>query len=253
MILYPAIDIRGGRAVRLAQGDYDRETALRRRSASTPRSAGPGGGAAFLHVVDLDGARDGRAARTSTHVRRIAAAVGLPGPGRRRAARRGVGRGRARAGAERVVIGTAALRDPEFLEAMLAEHGDRVVVSVDARGGEVALAGWTESSEAEVAEAVGRARRPRRRRASSSRRSRSTGRWRARGSRSSRAVAAATRRRRSSTPAVSATSPTCGRSPPAGARRTSSGVIVGRALYEGRFTVAEAKQALAKRDLRRRE
>ena len=58
------------------------------------------------------------------------------------------------AGAERVVIGTAALRDPRFLDEALAAHGDRVVVSVDARDGKVSLAGWTESSDLDVAVAV---------------------------------------------------------------------------------------------------
>jgi phosphoribosylformimino-5-aminoimidazole carboxamide ribotide isomerase len=59
-----------------------------------------------------------------------------------------------RAGAEHVVIGTAAMRDPEFLDAMLKAHGERVVVSVDARDGKVSLAGWTETSDVEAADAV---------------------------------------------------------------------------------------------------
>jgi phosphoribosylformimino-5-aminoimidazole carboxamide ribotide isomerase len=59
-----------------------------------------------------------------------------------------------RAGVEHVVIGTAALRDPEFLDAMLKEHGERIVVSVDARDGKVSLAGWTETSDVEAADAV---------------------------------------------------------------------------------------------------
>ncbi len=144
MILYPAIDIRGGHAVRLTQGDYDRETAYD----ADPLDAAKRwvkGGAEWLHVVDLDGARSG-ASENLEHVRRIASLdvrVQLGG-GLRDAD--SVGRA-LDAGAERVVIGTAALRDPEFLERMLDEHGQRIVVGVDARGGMAATQGWTEVSD----------------------------------------------------------------------------------------------------------
>jgi phosphoribosylformimino-5-aminoimidazole carboxamide ribotide isomerase len=152
VILYPAIDIRGGQAVRLLRGDYARETVFD----ADPVDAAmrwADEGARFLHVVDLDGAKAG-APRNLEAVRRIAAAVDCPiqvGGGLRDAA--SVAAVFA-AGAERVVIGTAALRDPEFLDAALAEHGERVVVSVDARDGRVALAGWTEAGEEGVVEAV---------------------------------------------------------------------------------------------------
>lgn len=152
MILYPAIDIRGGKAVRLLQGDYDRETAYD----ADPVDAAmrwAGEGAEFLHVVDLDGAKAGEP-RNLEAVRRIAEAVECPiqvGGGLRDA---DSVQAILDAGAERVVIGTAALRDPEFLDAMLDAHGDRVVVSVDARDGRVALEGWTEAGEEGVVEAV---------------------------------------------------------------------------------------------------
>jgi phosphoribosylformimino-5-aminoimidazole carboxamide ribotide isomerase len=152
VILYPAIDIRGGRAVRLVQGDYERETAYD----ADPVDAAvrwAGEGAQFLHVVDLDGAREG-APRNLDAVRRIAAAVPCPiqvGGGLRDAASVGAA---FEAGAERAVIGTAALRDPEFAGAMIDAHGDRVVVSVDARGGMVALQGWTEAGGEGVVETV---------------------------------------------------------------------------------------------------
>ncbi len=152
MILYPAIDIRGGQAVRLLQGDYERETAYDADPVDAARRWA-GEGAEFLHVVDLDGARAGEP-RNLEAVRRIATAVECPiqvgGGLRDEAAVAAV----LAAGAERVVIGTAALRDPEFLDAALAHHGERVVVSVDARGGEVSLAGWTEATGRDAAATV---------------------------------------------------------------------------------------------------
>ena len=152
MILYPAIDIRGGQAVRLLQGDYERETTYDADPAdAAARWAGEG--AEFLHVVDLDGAKAGEP-RNLEAVRRIAERVDCPiqvGGGLRDSA--AVDAVLA-AGAERVVIGTAALRAPEFLAACLERHGERVVVSVDARGGKVSLSGWTEDTERDVAETV---------------------------------------------------------------------------------------------------
>lgn len=152
MLLYPAIDIRGGQAVRLLQGDYERETAYDADPVdAAARWAGEG--AEFLHVVDLDGAKAGEP-RNLEAVARIAAAVRCPiqvgGGLRDLAAIDAV----LATGAERVVIGTAALRDPRLLASALERHGDRVVVSVDARDGKVALAGWLEVSDRDVAEAV---------------------------------------------------------------------------------------------------
>lgn len=152
MILYPAIDIRGGRAVRLLQGDYERETAYDADPVDAARRWA-GEGAEFLHVVDLDGAKAGEP-RNLDAVRRIAAAVECPvqvGGGLREPKSVAAV---VDAGAERVVIGTAALRDPDFLARVLAEHGDRVVVSVDAREGKVSLSGWTETGDLDAAAAV---------------------------------------------------------------------------------------------------
>jgi phosphoribosylformimino-5-aminoimidazole carboxamide ribotide isomerase len=152
VILYPAIDIRGGQAVRLLQGDYERETTYDADPVDAARRWASEG-AEFLHVVDLDGARDGEP-RNLEAVRGIAAAVECPiqvGGGLRDTdALDAV----LDAGAERVVIGTAALRDPSFLAEALEKHGEDVVVSVDARNGKVALAGWTEAGEEGVVEAV---------------------------------------------------------------------------------------------------
>ncbi len=152
MILYPAIDIRGGKAVRLLQGDYDRETTYDADPVDAARRWADEG-ARFLHVVDLDGAKAG-GPRNLDHVRRIAAAVDCPiqvGGGLRDLESAAAVLD---AGAQRVVIGTAALRDPEFLDAAVSAHGDRVVVSVDTRGGRVSLSGWTETSDVEAPTAV---------------------------------------------------------------------------------------------------
>jgi phosphoribosylformimino-5-aminoimidazole carboxamide ribotide isomerase len=152
VILYPAIDIRGGQAVRLLQGDYERETTYD----ADPAEAGArwaDEGAEILHVVDLDGAKAGEP-RNLDAIGRIAAAVDCPiqvgGGLRDPASVEAV----LAAGAARVVIGTAALRDPDFLAATLEHHGDAVVVSVDARDGKVSLSGWTETSDVDVATAV---------------------------------------------------------------------------------------------------
>lgn len=152
MILYPAIDIRGGQAVRLLQGDYERETAYDADPVDAARRWADEG-AEFLHVVDLDGAKAGTPQNLSA-MQRIAAAVECPiqvGGGLRDAESVA---SILDAGAERVVIGTAALRDPEFLATAVDEHSDRIVVSVDGRNGKVSLAGWTETGDVDVAEAV---------------------------------------------------------------------------------------------------
>jgi phosphoribosylformimino-5-aminoimidazole carboxamide ribotide isomerase len=145
VILYPAIDIRGGRAVRLMQGDYDRETKYDADPLDAARRWADGG-AEWLHVVDLDGAKEGTQANLD-HVRRIAAETAVPvqmGGGLRDADAVAAAFD---AGVQRVVIGTAAVRDPEFLAAMLEAHGDRVVVGVDAKAGLAALEGWVETSD----------------------------------------------------------------------------------------------------------
>ena len=151
MILYPAIDIRGGKAVRLTHGDFDAETVYHDDPLEAARSWVEAG-ARYLHVVDLDGARAGEPAALD-HLRRIGAGTGVPvqyGGGLRTV---GAVRDALRAGAERVIVGTAALRDVDFLDEIVATHGPRVVVSVDVRGGRIATSGWTEVSELPAADA----------------------------------------------------------------------------------------------------
>jgi phosphoribosylformimino-5-aminoimidazole carboxamide ribotide isomerase len=152
MILLPAVDILQGKAVRLTGGDFEQQTVYD----ADPLQAAQRwarDGARMLHVVDLDGARSGAPVNLD-HVRRIVAGVDVPvqvGGGLRSAqAIRDV----LEAGAARAVLGTAALRDIDFLDQALAEHGDRMVVSVDARRGLLATAGWTEQTEVPAEAAI---------------------------------------------------------------------------------------------------
>ena len=153
MRLYPAIDILDGSAVRLVKGDFD----AKQTYASDPLSAAAGwaeAGAEALHVVDLDGARKGEPVNLD-HLGRIAGELGLPvqyGGGLR--SRDAIDRALA-AGATRVILGTAALRDPQLLREALAAHGpERVLVSVDTRGGLATSAGWTETGTRTAADVI---------------------------------------------------------------------------------------------------
>jgi phosphoribosylformimino-5-aminoimidazole carboxamide ribotide isomerase len=145
MILLPAVDIRGGRAVRLRQGDFGSETVYADDPLEAARSFVEAG-AELLHVVDLDGAREGRPANLD-HLRRIAGELEVPvqfGGGLR--SLEAVGDALC-AGAGRVVLGTAALKDADLLDEALRRHGERVAVAIDVRGGRVSVAGWTEETE----------------------------------------------------------------------------------------------------------
>jgi phosphoribosylformimino-5-aminoimidazole carboxamide ribotide isomerase len=152
MILYPAIDIIDGKAVRLAQGDYAQQTDYDADPLDAARRW-VDAGARALHIVDLDGARSGVPANLAA-IERIASTLEVPvqvgGGLRTETAVADV----IAAGATRVILGTAAFRDVEFLDAVVAAHGDRVVVSVDARGGLLAAAGWIEQTKVPVADAI---------------------------------------------------------------------------------------------------
>lgn len=141
--LLPAIDLRGGHVVRLREGDFDRETIYREDPASVAR-AFAAQGATWLHVVDLDGARDGVGRQAAT-IGSIVAAVGERVACEVAGGLRDAGSvGEAlEAGARRVVIGTAALRDPRLVARLVAAHGsDRVVVALDVRDGLAVGEGW---------------------------------------------------------------------------------------------------------------
>jgi phosphoribosylformimino-5-aminoimidazole carboxamide ribotide isomerase len=154
VILYPAIDIMEGRAVRLRQGNFEDSTVYHDDPLAAAQSWVEAG-ARFLHVVDLDGARSGEP-KSIEHLRRIVQGTGVPvqyGGGLRSltAVREAL-----RAGAERAVVGTAAFRDIDFLDEILSTYGPRIVVSVDVRGGCISTAGWTETSELPPEEAIRR-------------------------------------------------------------------------------------------------
>jgi phosphoribosylformimino-5-aminoimidazole carboxamide ribotide isomerase len=144
MELWPAIDVRGGRCVRLLQGDYDRETVFADDPVAQAQ-AFVAAGARRLHVVDLDGARAGVPVQVDL-VGRIVAAAGVPvqlGGGARS---RDAVAACLDAGVSRVVIGSLAIHEPETFSALAREFPDRIVLGLDARDGRVAVHGWRETS-----------------------------------------------------------------------------------------------------------
>lgn len=145
MILYPAIDLKGGACVRLLRGEMDAATVYNPDPASQAR-AFRDAGCGWIHVVDLDGAFAGEAVNGDA-VRSILAEVDVP-------VQLGGGiRSRSHietwleAGVSRVILGTVALRDPELVIAACRDHPGRIAVGIDARGGKVAVQGWAETSE----------------------------------------------------------------------------------------------------------
>jgi phosphoribosylformimino-5-aminoimidazole carboxamide ribotide isomerase len=154
MILLPAVDIRDGKAVRLRQGRFDDETVYADDPLEAARSFVEAG-ARFLHVVDLDGAREGEPVNLQ-HVGRIVDELDVPvelGGGLRSIAsiRRAL-----MAGADRVVLGTAAFTDPELLDEALSAFTSRILVGVDVRGGQVSVAGWTRATQLRGEDAIRR-------------------------------------------------------------------------------------------------
>jgi phosphoribosylformimino-5-aminoimidazole carboxamide ribotide isomerase len=240
VILYPAIDVAEGKAVRLVQGDFDAQTVY----ADSPLEAARAwvdAGARHLHVVDLDGARSGTP-QNLHHLERVTAELGVPvqyGGGLRSVA--AVADAFA-AGAARAILGTAAFADVDFLDEVVGRFGDRIVVSVDTRGGFVSTAGWTETTALPAGAVIDR--------------------MQDRGVRTFvftnvdrdgmlggpdldeiRAVAAVVRGRFMYSGGIGRREDLAAL---AGLRQVNlSGVIVGKALYERRFTVAEGQAALA--------
>lgn len=144
MHLLPAIDILGGKAVRLRKGDYDQVTVYNDDPVAQARSFAEQG-ATWLHVVDLDGARSGLPENIAV-IEEIVASTGLSvevGGGIRSLA---TVRRLADAGVSRVVLGTALVADEAFARDAVFEFGDLLAAGIDSRGGEVAVAGWREGS-----------------------------------------------------------------------------------------------------------
>ena len=144
MVLFPAIDILSGKAVRLYKGDYNAVTVYSERPWEFAEDFVDKGCSA-IHIVDLDGAKSGETVNIDT-VKRIAAVKGLYseiGGGIRNMET--VSR-YLEAGVDRVILGTAALKDPSFLKNALKEYGDRIAVGVDLKDGKVAVKGWLETS-----------------------------------------------------------------------------------------------------------
>lgn len=146
MIIYPAIDIRGGRCVRLVEGDFNRETTFDADPADAARRWA-GAGASWLHVVDLDGALAGRPVNRDA-VTRIRAAIDLPmqlGGGIR--SMEDITATFAM-GIDRVILGSVALRSPNLVREAVERWGERIAVGLDARDGYLAADGWLHQSTA---------------------------------------------------------------------------------------------------------
>src|SRR5579875_3622212 len=145
MILFPAIDLKDGLVVRLEQGDAARATVFHRDPAAQARVFARQG-FEYLHVVDLDGAFAGRPMNAAA-VERILASAGIPvqlGGGIRDTA---TVEAWLEKGVTRVIIGTAAVRDPPFVKQAARDYPGRIAVGLDARDGKVAVEGWAETSE----------------------------------------------------------------------------------------------------------
>lgn len=148
--VYPAIDIRGGKCVRLLQGDYNKETVYGDRPAEMAERFEQAG-ASFLHVVDLDGAKAGHPVNTPA-IEGIVRAVRMPVQ---------VGGGIRSLesvealfalGVSRVILGTAAIEDRAFVTEALRKYGERIAIGIDARDGYVATRGWLDTTEVRAEE-----------------------------------------------------------------------------------------------------
>jgi len=145
VIIYPAIDLRGGRCVRLVEGDFARETAFDADPAEAAARFAAAG-AQWLHVVDLDGAKAGEPVNTDA-IARIRAAITIPmqlGGGIRTEAHIAAALD---AGVDRVILGSVAIQDPALVERALARWGDRIAIGLDARDGKLAAGAWLDQTD----------------------------------------------------------------------------------------------------------
>ena len=150
MYIYPAIDLYGGKAVRLFKGDYAQMTVYSDDPVSVAKDFAAAG-ASHIHLVDLEGAKIGKPANLET-IRAIVETTGLFAE---------VGGGirdmetvdsYLSIGVSRVILGTAAVKDPNFLKAALSKYGEKIAVGVDLKDGFVAIKGWTETSDLKAEE-----------------------------------------------------------------------------------------------------
>jgi phosphoribosylformimino-5-aminoimidazole carboxamide ribotide isomerase len=239
VILLPAIDILDGKAVRLTRGEFDAQTVYDADPLQAARRWAEDG-ARGLHVVDLDGARSGAPVNLE-QLERIAHEVEVPiqfGGGLRTIEAVGAA---IEAGAARVMLGTAAYSDIDLLDDAVARFGNRVAVSVDARDGMLATSGWTEQTEMPVESVIERmsGRGVRRFVYSSIDRD---GTLAGPDLEGARRVAQVVRGSFIYSGGVSALEDIAALW--ALRQVNLAGVIVGKALYEGRFTVDEAQQVL---------
>lgn len=144
MLIYPAIDLRGGCAVRLTQGDYDRMTVYSDSPAAVAQDF-VNAGATRLHAVDLDGARDGNPLNREVIARLCKAPLFVEVGGGMRT--RQDAEATLALGVDRVILGTVAVTNFPLVEALVKTHGGKIAVGVDARDGKVATHGWLETSE----------------------------------------------------------------------------------------------------------
>ena len=150
MLIYPAIDLYGGKAVRLYKGDYAQMTVYNEDPVAVARDF-QASGASCIHLVDLEGAKSGTTPNLET-VCAIKKETGLfceIGGGIR--SMEVVSR-YLDAGLDRVILGTAAVTDPAFLQAAVAKYGEKIAVGIDIKDGFVAIRGWTEKSEKDALE-----------------------------------------------------------------------------------------------------
>jgi phosphoribosylformimino-5-aminoimidazole carboxamide ribotide isomerase len=239
VILYPAIDISEGQAVRLVKGDFAEKTVYRDSPLEAAR-AWVEAGARFLHIVDLDGARTG-SPKSLGHLESITHELSVPvqyGGGLRTLP---AVRDALRAGAERVILGTAAFTDMDFLDDVMGAFRERAIVSVDTRHGHVSTSGWQQTTQMPAESVIERLQH--------------------RGVRSFvytnlhrdvmlqgpdhdevRRIAAVVRGRFLYSGGIGSVDDLHAL---AGLRQVNlGGVIVGKALYEGRFTIDEGQRAL---------
>ncbi|WP_085993487.1 1-(5-phosphoribosyl)-5-[(5-phosphoribosylamino)methylideneamino]imidazole-4-carboxamide isomerase [Oceanobacillus senegalensis] len=152
MILFPAVDIRGGKCVRLTQGDYNKEKVYSDAPTEMAKEW-QGKGAECLHIVDLDGAKTGESINKAA-IQAIAEETNIPvqvGGGIRSLS---VIEDYVASGINRVIIGTAAINDKKFLMDAVEKYGSKIAVSIDARNGFVATDGWTKDSTVKAIDLV---------------------------------------------------------------------------------------------------